>query len=62
MASDEIVEEVRRIRDAYARSFDYDLDAIFEDLQEKERRSGREYVSHPPRKASTQLTSRRDEE
>lgn len=62
MASDEIVEEVRKIRDAYAKSLDHDLDAIFDDLKQKQRQSGREYVSHPPRKAATQLTTRRDEE
>ena len=61
MASDEIVNEVRKIRDDYARSLDYDLDAIFEDLKEKERQSGREYVSHPPRKAA-ELRIRRGEE
>ncbi len=61
MPSDEIVKEVRRIRDDYARSLDIDLDAIFEDIKEKERQSGREYVSHPPRKAA-ELTTRRGEE
>lgn len=30
---DPIVEEVRRIRDAYAKKFNYDLDAIFRDLR-----------------------------
>ena len=37
---DPIVEEVRKSRDAYAKRFNYDLDAIYRDLQ-KERRSGR---------------------
>ena len=32
---DEIVEEVRKARDAYAARFDYDLARMFEDLKEK---------------------------
>jgi hypothetical protein len=43
--SDPIVEEVRRIRDAHAAKFNYDPDAIFRDIKEKEKRSGRKYVS-----------------
>ena len=35
---DEIVEEVRAAREAYAAQFDYDLRRIFEDLEEKEKR------------------------
>jgi hypothetical protein len=33
---DEIVEEVRAIRDAYAARFDYDLKRMFDDLKKKE--------------------------
>jgi hypothetical protein len=33
---DEIVEEVRKVRDAYAAQFDYDLKRMFEDVKEKE--------------------------
>ena len=43
--SDPIVDEVRRVRDAYAARFDYDLRAIFLDLKEQEKRSGRKMVS-----------------
>ena len=42
---DPIVKEVRKVRDAFAKRFDYDLDAILRDLKEKERRSGRTVVS-----------------
>ena len=42
---DEIVEEIHQIRDDYARSFNYDLDAIFADLRKKEAESGREVVT-----------------
>jgi hypothetical protein len=45
MWNDEIVEEIHQIREAYAKSFNYDLDAIFEDLRKKETESGREVVS-----------------
>ena len=33
---DEIVEEVRVVREAYAAQFDYNLQRIFEDLKKKE--------------------------
>jgi len=45
MWTDEIVEEIRRIRDEYAKSFNYDLDAIFADLRKKQAESGREVVN-----------------
>jgi hypothetical protein len=33
---DEIVEEVRRAREAHASQFDYDLERMFKDLKKKE--------------------------
>lgn len=33
---DEVVEEVRQIRENYAAQFDYDLKRMFEDLKNKE--------------------------
>ena len=45
MWKDEIVEEIHQIREAYAKSLSYDLDAIFTDLRKKEAESGREIVS-----------------
>lgn len=41
---DEIVEEVRAAREAYAAQFDYDLKRMFEDLKKKEQ-------EHPERLA-----------
>jgi hypothetical protein len=35
---DEIVEEVRKAREAYAARFDFDLERMFEDLKKKEER------------------------
>ena len=47
---DSVVQEVREIREAYARQFGYDLDAIHRDLKAKEQASGRQVVSFPPRR------------
>ena len=44
--SDPIVDEVRQARDAYAARFNYDLRAIYRDLKEQEKRSGRKVVSY----------------
>jgi hypothetical protein len=47
---DSIVQEVREIREAYARQFGYDLKAIHRDLKAQEKASGRQVVSFPPRR------------
>ncbi len=49
---DPIVEEVRRVRDEYARQFNYNLDAICDDLRKKQNQEGRKVVSFPPRTVS----------
>jgi hypothetical protein len=51
MLNDPIVAEVRKVREAHAAKFNYDLDAIYRDLKSKERTSGRKYVRFPPRPA-----------
>ncbi len=48
--NDPILDEIRRIRDAHAASFNYDLDAIYLDLKEQEKKSGRKFVSYSPRR------------
>jgi hypothetical protein len=48
---DPIVDEIRRIRREHAERFQFDLDAIFEDLRDQQRRSQRKIVSRPPRPA-----------
>jgi hypothetical protein len=48
--NDPIVDEVRRVRDAHASRFNYDLDAIFRDIKEQEKKSGRKFVSFTPSK------------
>ena len=45
MYKDEIVEEIHRIREEYSRSFNYDLKAIFADLQKQQAESGKEVVN-----------------
>ncbi len=50
MWKDPVVEEVRRIRDEYARSFEYDLGKICEDLRRQQAESGRKVVTLPPKK------------
>jgi hypothetical protein len=49
MWDDPIVAEVRKTRGEHAARFHYDLEAIYRDLKEKERNSGRTYVRYPPR-------------
>ena len=48
--TDPIIDEVRRVRDAHAAKFNYDLRAIFRDFKAKEAASGREYVRYEPRR------------
>ncbi|XZN89648.1 MAG: hypothetical protein ACM65M_18555 [Microcoleus sp.] len=50
MLTDEIVEEIHKIRQEYAKSFNYDLEAIFADLQKKQAESGREVVKLLPKR------------
>jgi hypothetical protein len=56
MIEDPIVEEVRRIRNEYARKFNYDMDAIFADIQQRQAQSGRTYVSFPPKRPEPVVT------
>ncbi len=46
--NDPCVEEVRRIRDVYAKQFNYDIEAIYEDLKDQEKKSELTYVTLPP--------------
>ena len=59
--NDPIVDEARRVRDAHAAKFNYDLDAIFKDIKEQEKKSGLKFESYPPRrvepKPATQPTA-----
>ena len=56
--NDPIIDEVRRVRDAHAAMFNYDLDAIFRDIKEQEKMSGLEFVSYPPRRTEPNQSQR----
>ena len=45
MINDPIVNEVRRIRDELAKKFNYDIDAIFIDLREKQKKYSNRIVN-----------------
>lgn len=47
---DEIILEVRAIRDRLAARFDYDLDRLFEEAKRSERASDRERTTPAPRR------------
>jgi len=47
---DDTLREVRNVREAYAKQFGYDLQAIHRDLKTQEQASGRQVVSLPPRR------------
>ena len=52
---DPIVKEVRAIRDAHAKKFNYGVDAIFDDLVSKQAENeklGFKYVTLPPKRIS----------
>jgi hypothetical protein len=42
--NDPIVDEIRRIRDEHTARFNFDLDAIFQDIKERERKSGHKFI------------------
>jgi len=50
--NDPIVDEVRRVRDAHAARFNYDLDAIFQDIKEREKKSGLKFVQGVARQSA----------
>lgn len=50
MWNDEIVDEVRKYREAYAAKFNFDLQAMYDDLKKAERKSKNKKVSFKPKK------------
>lgn len=59
MDEDPIVAEVRRIRDEYARSFNYDLAAICQDLRERQALGQRRVLRRDPKRPSQQRLGER---
>ena len=49
MLMDVIVEETRKAREGHVVRFNYDLEAIYEDLKKQEQQGGRNVVSLPPK-------------
>jgi hypothetical protein len=47
MWRDEILEEIYKIREDHAKSFNYDLQAICDDLRQRQAASGRRIISQP---------------
>ena len=50
MAIDSIVAEVRRVREAYAKQFNYDVQAMWRDLKTRQHKGGRKVVSLIPKR------------
>lgn len=50
--TDPLIAEIRAVRDEYAARFDYDVAAMFRDLQARQDASKRIYVHHPARAAA----------
>jgi polyhydroxyalkanoate synthesis regulator phasin len=46
---DEIVEETRKAREEYSAKFNYDLEAMYEDLKEQEKQGQRKVISLAPK-------------
>jgi hypothetical protein len=53
MWQDEILDEIHKFREEHAKSFNYDLDAMFADWQKRQSEGGREVVSLSPKRGLT---------
>ena len=50
MEQDEIIKEVRALREAYAERFGFDIQALYLDAKSREGRDGRKVVSLEPKR------------
>jgi len=50
MWRDPVVNETRELREKYASKFNHNLDSIFEDIRERQKKSGRKRASFSPHK------------
>jgi hypothetical protein len=50
MPQDEIIQEVRANREAYASRFNFDIRAIYRDAKEREQKEGHKVVALEPRR------------
>lgn len=60
MWQDEVLNEIHKIREEHAKSFNYDLDAMFADWQKKQSESGREVVNLSTKHGTTIQMQRKD--
>lgn len=58
MWSDEILDEIHKFREEHAKSFNYDLDAMFADWQKRQAENGRTVVNLSPKRSLTNRWSR----
>jgi hypothetical protein len=58
MWKDIIVEDVRKVRDEHAAKFNYNLDAICQDLMKQQKRGGRKVVSLPAKRAKVAVRAK----
>ncbi|MGL5872266.1 MAG: hypothetical protein ACRC2R_07840 [Xenococcaceae cyanobacterium] len=54
MWKDEVLEEIHKIREEHAKAFNYDLQAICDDLRKKQATSDRQVISKPLKQLSKQ--------
>lgn len=59
MKDDPIVQEVRAIRDAYAAEFNYDLQALYENIKQLEKTSNKPHQRLLPKRIVTLFSDRR---
>ena len=50
---DQVISEIRKIREAYAEKFNYDVYAMLRDLKERQSKSGRKTVSLPSKRSKS---------
>jgi hypothetical protein len=50
---DPIIAEVRKARDAYARKFNYDIQAMCRDLKKRQAQNANKIISLPPKRIKT---------
>lgn len=62
MWPDEILDEIHKFRAEHAKSFNYDLDAMFADWQKRQAESDRQVVSLPPKPSLKNRWSRRTQD
>ena len=59
MSIDSIVEEVRQVREAYAKKFNYDVHAMWRDIKKRQQKSGLLGVSLSPKRIKVAMSTQR---